>query len=503
MPARHLRCLALSSSALCALTLAQPAAASCVESVDVSGNPVLTCAGTGSDRVNDDRSDLTVMVTDSGEIVRENGRAVQFGGDRVTVDNAGLIESRGDNDGIRSSGSDLTVDNAGTITGTDRGIRLTDGEGRFTLFNRESGEIRSRRQAVRLDNDALLSGNLFENRGLIDSSEGRAIQSRGPGNVVINHASGVMRGGEEVIEGRMDFTVENHGLIALHGLDWDPDTRTWTNSGATEDEDGIQFASGMLDNHGVILATDDGLDIDEGTLLNRSTGVIVSAGPNDLRNSAAVDIDGILQDPGGPRDGEIPGPVTIVNEGYMEGPTGIAAALDAVHEIEIANSGTLIGRGGNAIDLAPGQGDTTIALFGMSVVQGDILFGNGGLNTLILGPFETGAAFDGTVSARGPGDLPGVFDVAFGDGVGIGDFYSYLFADDRFTLGMRAGADRLSFDLFGAAGFTLDGSRYAPDEFAALLRSGGVGVIPLPAGIWLLLGGLGFLAGLARARRTA
>lgn len=503
MPARHLRCLALSSSALCALTLAQPAAASCVESVDVSGNPVLTCAGTGSDRVNDDRSDLTVMVTDSGEIVRENGRAVQFGGDRVTVDNAGLIESRGDNDGIRSSGSDLTVDNAGTITGTDRGIRLTDGEGRFTLFNRESGEIRSRRQAVRLDNDALLSGNLFENRGLIDSSEGRAIQSRGPGNVVINHASGVMRGGEEVIEGRMDFTVENHGLIALHGLDWDPDTRTWTDNGATEDEDGIQFASGAVDNHGVILATDDGIDLDEGTVHNRATGVIVSAGPDGLRNAAGIDIDEELQDPGGPRDGDIPGRVTVINEGYIEGPTGIAADLDAVQPVDIFNSGTLIGRGGNAIDLAPGQGDTTIALFGMSDVQGDILFGSGGINTLILGPFESGAAFTGKVAARGAKDGPGTFEVSFGTGVGLDDFYGQLFGAERVALGLRAGADRLRFDLFGAAGFILDGSRYAPDEFAALLRSGGVGVIPLPAGIWLLLGGLGFLAGLARARRAA
>lgn len=449
-------------------------------------------------RLRNDDDDLKLTITPQGSVIVPNNDALDLRGNRQTVVNEGVVRGEGDNNALRARGSDLTVDNAGVFEGTDRGIRLSGGDGGFTLYNRETGEILSRRQAVRLDNDELLAGNRFENWGLIESTEGRAIQSRGPGNVVINHETGRMFGGEEVIEGRMDFTVENHGLIAIRGLEWDPETRTWTDSGATPDEDGVQFASGTVHNHGVILATDDGVDIDEGVVHNHATGVIISTAPDNIRGSAGIDIDEVLQDPGGPRDGEIPGKVTVVNEGYIEGPTGIAADLDAVQPIEIRNFGTLIGRGGNAIDLAPNQGDTLIELSGGSQVFGDILFGAGGNNTLAMGPFDDGAGIFSKVSAR----EGGTFEVVFGDGFTLSDILAYRLVADLFEMDLRAGSGRFRFNALGAAGFTLKGERFASADFATFLGDNGVAPIPLPATLPLLVAGFGGLA-LFRRRRAA
>jgi hypothetical protein len=426
---------------------------------------------------------------------------LRLSGEDQTVINAGTLansDTLTNTNAIEGTGNGLTVDNTGLIQSGDRAIHVLGGAADFTLINRAGGEILARRQAVRTEVETASPNGRVENHGLISSTNGRAIQMRGTASSVLN--TGTLIGGEEVIEGRLDFTVENHGLIAIRGVEWDPATRSWTDTGEVTDEDGVQFASGTLDNHGVILATDDGLDIDQGLVRNRASGVIVSAAPDDATGSSGIDLDNELQDPALDSLGlplPPPGLVTIVNEGWIEGPRAIGADRAAPQPVTILNSGTLIGRGGNAIDLAPIQGDTTIALFGLSAVEGDILFGAGGLNTLILGPFETGARIDGRIAAH---DGAG-FEVGFGAGIGFGDFSGQLLGDDRFALGLNAGTGGLRFDLFGASAFTLDGTRYAPKDFAALLRANGVGVIPLPAAGWLLLGSLGLLAGVARTRR--
>lgn len=507
----------LCATALAGGMLIPSAALAC--SVVVDDPTAFTCATDSTQRLRNDADGFALTVTGSIDVPNNDALDLRGDGQQVTVTATGTVRGGGDSNALRARGTGLTVDNAGTVEGTDRGIRLSGGNGEFSLFNRETGQILSRRQAVRLDNDDLLPNNRFENWGLIESTEGRAIQSRGPGNVVINHETGVLRGGEEVVEGRMDFRLENQGLIAIRGIDWDPDSMTWTDTGEVVDEDGVQISSGEVHNWGVILSSDDGVDIDEGLVHNYSTGVIISTAPDGIRDSAGIDIDEVLQDPGGRRDGEIPGKVTVINEGYIEGPTGIAADLDAEQPIEITNRGTLIGRGGNAIDLAPGQGDTSITLEGASDVRGDILFGGGGVNTLILGPFQAGAQMEGSISARPapedpfavlamarfstlssfPGTL-GAFDVVFDDAVGVSDVLGYLFRDDLFALQMRAGDGSVRFDLFGVQSFSLDQTDYAPESFAAFLSQNNVGVIPLPAPLWLLLCGLGMLAAVGRRR---
>jgi hypothetical protein len=519
MPGTKLPALATVLPALALLAFAQPASATCTAGTDAEGNPTFTCDGPVTTRQNRSTAGEIITITPDGSIDVPNNRALNLSGADQTVINEGLLRGGGDNDAIRTNASGLTVDNIGEIIASDRGIRLTGPSSSFTLFNREGALISARRQAVRLDQEVLPENNRIENWGTIESAEGRAIQSRGANTTVINHETGVLRGAEEVIEGRLDFTLENRGFIGIIGLSWDPVTRTWANDGAPtseeEGEDGVQFSSGRVDNWGVILATDDGIDIDQGVVHNHATGVIVSAGDDDIRDAGAVDIDEVLQIPlpGGNETFEAPGKVTIINEGYMEGPRAIVADLDAPQTIDITNTGTLFGRSGIAIDLAPGQGDTSIALSGGSRVLGDILFGGGGTNTLVLGPFETGATMQGTISAQmAPvavaslsgmlGGGLGAFDVLFDAELGLADFLRFLHRGERFLLDLRAGSGEIRFDLLGVNSFTLEGERYDPAAFAAFLSSNGVAVIPLPAAGWLLLGGLGALA-LLRRRRAA
>ncbi|WP_322893573.1 MULTISPECIES: autotransporter outer membrane beta-barrel domain-containing protein [unclassified Yoonia] len=330
---------------------AAPAYADCVPGGDAT-NPTLTCTASDTGNINDSRDNLAITVESDAELVRANGRPVQLDGSDQSVLNNGLIES-GNDDAIRGQGANLTITNAGTIRGGDRGIRLQDDANGFTLNNLATGRIFAEAQAVRLDEDNPLANAMITNDGLIQSTDGRAIQTRGPGGTVINR--GTLRGGEEVIEAREEFTLENRGLIALNGLDWDAATRTWTNNGATSDEDGVQFASGRADNYGVILGTDDGIDIDEGVIHNHETGVIISTGAaNDSENGGSgIDLDGTFEPTVGAARAS--GQMTIINDGYIEGVRAIGVADGHASPVTIRNSGTLRGRSDVAVSLGAGS----------------------------------------------------------------------------------------------------------------------------------------------------
>ncbi|GGY73123.1 hypothetical protein GCM10007071_20300 [Marinobacter zhanjiangensis] len=351
---------------------------------------------------------------------------MQLGGSDQSVNNLGLIES-GDDDAIRGKGANLTVDNSGTIRGGDRGIRLQDNADNFTLINQASGEIFARRQAVRLDNDDELKNADIKNYGLIESTDGRAIQSRGPGGTVINN--GTLRGGEEVVEAREDFTIENHGTIAIRGLGWDAAAGTWSIDGsvATDDEDGVQFASGEADNYGVILGTDDGIDLDEGRVHNHATGVIVSTGSasDPMDGGSGIDVDETFEPTVG--DDRAAGPLTIINEGYIEGVRAIGTDEASTSEISIENSGTLRGRSGTAIELGPDQGDSSLLLTGDSEIFGDVVFG-GGDDLLALDGLAPGLLIDGTFDG-GAGNN----SVLFND-YGLSDLLSFDITNDLIDL---------------------------------------------------------------------
>ena len=481
--------MAVSLTALCAY--AAPANAACEPGGD-AGNPTLTCTVTDAGPIDDGRDDLSVTVESGAELVDDN-RPVELTGANQFLDNLGLIESVND-DAVRGKGANLTVNNSGTIDGGDRGIRLQDDADGFTLNNRATGKIISVEQAVRLDNGDELENATITNDGLIESTEGRAIQSRHPGTRVINN--GTLRGGEEVVEARQDFSLTNTGIIAIRGLAWDASTPTWTNDNAPEDEDGVQFANGTLDNSGVILGTDDGVDLDEGTIINQSGGVIVSTGAagEPSNGGSGIDVDATFEPTVG---GDSPaGPLTIENAGYIEGINAIGTdpggdgEPSSSSELTILNSGTLRGRSGIAIQMVPTQGDSSLTLSGDSEIFGDVIFG-GGDDLLTVGDVTSGplinSVFDG-----GAGDNT----VQFTD-LMLGSVTSAIFATEEISLSLATNNGEISGDFTNFSSWQFgDENPLTTAEFRDAVPT--ATPIPLPAGLPLLITALGGLAWLRR-----
>lgn len=477
-------------SMLAALYNAPTMAATCIPGGTID-SPTLICTPTDSGNIDDDRDNLSVTVESGAEIVRASGRPVQLEGSNQSLNNQGLIES-GDDDAIRGKGVNLTIDNSGTIRGGDRGIRLQDDADNFTLINRESGVISAENQAVRLDNDFALENANITNYGLIESADGRAIQSRGPGTTVINH--GTLRGGEEVIEAREDFTLENHGTIGLNGLSWDADTKTWTNTGATDDEDGVQFASGEANNYGVIIGSDDGIDIDEGKVHNHASGAIVSTGSlsDPLEGGNGIDVDSLYE----PSVGEVreAGPLTIINEGYIEGVHAIGTDGASTSQITIENSGTLVGRSGTAIQFAPNQGDSSLLLSGNSEIIGDVIFGAGDDKLIIDGLTSTTGMLSTGIFDGGLGEN----SVFFND-FSLADILSFDMTDALIYMSFGIAGDELfsgKFTNFSSWTFGTDGS-FSTEALASEFMN--PSAVPLPAALPLFAFGLfGLWAGRAR-----
>ncbi|MFN4153317.1 MAG: VPLPA-CTERM sorting domain-containing protein [Paracoccaceae bacterium] len=466
-----MRFTALTTTAI--VMLAMPGAgfaATCVLGGDAL-NPTLTCAALGSTPENRALNNLSVVVTPTGSVTSSNRNAppLALSGTDVSVDNKGTIantDARGDTDAIQATGNRLTVNNSGTISSGDRAIHALAGfEGGLVVNNAEGGVIEARRQTIRTLGSA--PGSVITNSGTISSLNGRALQLRGQGTTVTNY--GTMIGGEEVIEARDDFTLTNYGTIILRdGID---------------DEDGVQFASGTVNNHGTIQGSDDGIDIDEGFIHNHATGRIISTGTG----GHGIDIDPVFdngRDPVRPS-----GKVTIVNEGYIEGPAAIGADEAAANSVHVTNSGTLIGRGGTAILFSPVQGDSFVSLTGGSEVYGGIKFGAGD-DVLEIKSLTSGKLLDGLADGGAGMNTVHLFNYL------LADIASFSIRDGIVKFGLNTAAGKVSgsftnFDnwLFG------DGRSYATSELAANFAP-----VPVPAGLPLLLGALGGLALLRRRK---
>jgi len=467
------------SAALLAAFVINPAdaAPTCVGTTLIDGTPVMTCSEAGSLPIADNRDHLQVLI-DTGAGISSNNRGappLNLGGDDQRVVNNGLIQNtdtRNNTDAIEVNGTNLSVVNNGEIRSGDRAIQVLGGDGGLSVEN--YGEIQSRRQAIRS-----LEG--FENaevinHGLIESQNGRALQLRGDGARVINY--GTMIGGEEVVEARGNFYMENRGSIVLRD--------------GINDEDGVQFASGALHNWGLIQGSDDGVDLDEGLVHNYASGRIVSTGDNNTRDSGGIDVDPVFDngvDPIRPA-----GSLTIINEGYIEGPRAIVTDLDSTASIDITNSGTLNGRSGIAIDLAPGQGDSTLKITGGSQILGDVLFGAGNDSVFID---ELSSDTLGTGVFDGGEGVNSVYFMSYA----LTDLFAFMFDGDRVELSLVTAFGDVGgvFRNFGFWSFQ-DGTRY--DTLALASYFDDTNVVPTPATLPLLLGALGGMWLAGRRRRA-
>lgn len=419
--------------------------------------------------------DGIVVVVDPGASVVSADRAtpaIALEGDGVSVDNAGQItqsDARNDGVAILGRGNGVTVTNSGDISSGDRAIVMQGGSN-LNVINKAGATISARRQTIRAEEDS--PGARVENFGTISSTDGRALQLRSFGATIFNY--GDLIGGEEVVEGRGGFYLENHGNIFLN----DP---------GIEDEDGVQFAGGEVLNFGSIIGSDDGIDVDEGRIENALGAVIRSTAPDANANSA-IDIDPVYDD--GVNPVRASGPLEIVNAGLIEGPSAIGSDDASASEVSITNSGTLLGRGGTAIRFSETQGDSALTLTGESRIFGDVLFGAGD-DIVTIGQLTSGTLINGLFDGR-----LGLNTVIF-DGVGLGDLRSFTLTGDRVDLLFLSGADRLTgqFRNFGA--WVVDGRSFSAAELADEVS---LAAVPLPAGLPLLLSALGGIALLRRRR---
>lgn len=456
----------LSTTALAALSLAAlPAQAACVDD-----GTTLTCTGPGNAAIVDATDGQNFAIEPGAAVGPLAGIALTLSGDDQSVLNEGLIESL-DDEAVRTTGARLTFDNAGDVRATeDRGIRLQAGANDSTIINRAGATILSQDQAIRADNGDDIRNLRVENAGTITATDGRAIQSRGAGTTVVN--TGLIEGGEEVIEARIDFTLENRGTIRII----DP---------TIADEDGVQFASGRVDNYGLIQGTDDGIDVDEGTIVNHAGGVIRAQPAPGEGGGNGIDADELLQD-----DilGDLPvGVLRIENAGLIEGPKAIAVAEGRPAAIDVVNSGTLRGTSGTAIEFDPGMDASTLEIFDHSMIFGSVLMTDNE-DTVTVGALSSGQFTDAFFDGRG-GD-----DTVLLDGYGLADITRFVVSGDSARLTLATLAGNVTGEFRNFEFWNVGGTALSTADLAA------VAPVPLPAGLPLLGAGL---AGLWALRRRA
>lgn len=458
----------LSTTALAALSLAAlPAQAACTDD-----GVFLECSGPGNAAITDSTDGKTFVINPGAAIGPVPGIAMTLGGDAQTVINDGLVQSD-DNEAIVSTGANLIVLNSGEIKApSDRGIRLLAGADGATILNFAGATISSDNVAVGALNADNIADVFIENDGLIESRNGRAIQSRGPGTTVINSETGMILGGEEVIEARTDFTLENRGTIMIG----DP---------TVDDEDGVQFASGRVDNYGLIQGSDDGIDVDEGTIVNHAGGVIQSIPPATDPGGNGIDADELLQDPVG---GNKPaGLLTVENAGHIQGRNAIGVDEDRTAAINIVNTGTLRGTTGVAIGFNARMDASALEIFDASMIFGDVLLTDSD-DTVTIGALSSGQFTDTFFDGRG-GD-----DTVLLDGYALGDITRFVASGPIAKLTLATLAGNVTGEFRNFEFWNVGGTTYSTAELT------GLAPVPLPAGLPLLGAGLAGLWALRRRR---
>lgn len=450
---RHLLFLTVSATALAFGATAQAAC--------VSAFPNVTCSGTTTGGFTDPTSGLIITVAPGATVENPGGDGFRVRGDTISLTNNGTIEASGDAIDSEGGTTGFTLVNTGTMTSGGRGL---DARPKANVAVTNSGTIAAGNDGIDTGNGATIT-----NSGTITmtSADSKAIDV-GNGSTVTN--SGTIESGFADVEGietGNNSTITNSGIIRVTDDALNPGERiTVTNSGIIE-------ATG----------TGDGIDIDSGTITNEATGQILSA------NSSGIDY-----------DASVVAISTIDNSGLIRGAVGVEVELglgvdpaNTVGQHVINRSGgTIQGTGGTALVL--GAGMDMVHLFEGSSLIGltdlgdddDLLRFSG--TSFLTGSF--GSLFDG-----GPGTDTVQFDFS------VSNITSILFSNDILTfsfLGLDAldGLRLTRFETFVFANQSFDQTR--------LLEEFGVNAtpIPLPAGVWLMLGALAGLAGLKR-RRTA
>lgn len=442
------------SSALALFVLAAPAFADCTPLVPDDGE-TLTCTGTDIDGINQGLIDngnldeITVNVTAGAMLdnIASSDVTVELDDDAViNVAAGGAIRATAGDHAIKLDKRGF-VGNAGLISGGKDGINLGD-RGRVE----NTGTILAGDDGVQADD-----GLSFSNAGLL-SAQDEGINA-GNGATVVNGLGAVMQAHDDAVKVGVNAVVRNFGVIENIGTD------------LSDPQDGIDIDQGVIENHGVIKSTlDAAIDYDAGAFadsLISNTGTITG--------SYAV-----LTDPG-----NLSGQV-VTSSGSMTGTIGTAMQLG------LGQDRVSLLAGSNTIGDIDMGGDADLLQFSSALsFSGAVLMGAG--DDLVS--FDTMALFDADWYAD---NSKGVFG---GLGVDTLSFAASAAEFDALVSISWLSGNSFVFDFAGAETaitftdfeyLTLAGETYAMSDYLP--------AVPLPAGIWLMLSGLGGLAAFKRRK---
>ncbi|KPP84745.1 MAG: hypothetical protein HLUCCA08_12005 [Rhodobacteraceae bacterium HLUCCA08] len=401
-----------------------------------------TCTGTDLDGFKDGSDEITVIVDSGASVFGDDARAIDIDGDDTVLVNAGTIDATGAGKDAVRGGSGFYIYNTGDILGGADGIDARAGG--VTVIN--EGDITAVKRGLHIDDDGGVGGddNYVENYGSIVSTDNEGIEARDRATIY-NYAGALIQGYDDAVQVAEEAFIWNAGTILSTGIPGDPQ---------------------------------DAIDIDSGEIFNTATGQIIST------LDAAIDFDGSTI------------ASIITNEGLIRGRTGIVVETDPAEGANTAAQ-TVINAGGtiHALDgpaLSLGAGDDQFIDFS-GVVIGDGLFGEGEDLLAVEGldyadPFGgAGAIFDGGADT----DTVRFTGFAFDDIAGV----SLL--PEGFRLNLQNAGGGLEIALADWEIFQFQDpsgqNRYAEYDEAAI-RALAVAPVPLPAGMVLMLSGLGLLA---------
>jgi hypothetical protein len=282
-----------------------------------------------------------------------------------------------------------TVFNAGTIDGGTTGIYLYNG-GSVTNF--KGGIIAGGQYGIQAGyvGNTLANIATIENAGVISGGTDAILLTQG--GVVGNSATGTITGGTFGIDAPGIANVFNAGVITggatAIGLGAGGTvTNTGSISGGT---DGIVFTAGdpaFVDNAGRITGTTGvGIQLEGGTLINRSTGVIQGGAEGVIaQNGATIVNAGKIEDSPAPHHAGVVlyGQTSLTNlpTGTISGATGV---LVSGNQATIVDEGAIISTdGGDAIQILPTADPAQITLTSGSRLTGTI-DGGGTAGTITL-----------------------------------------------------------------------------------------------------------------------
>jgi uncharacterized protein with beta-barrel porin domain len=328
----------------------------------------------------------TLANLQSVQIINNAGATIQSAGDAVRITATTLA--------LTATGT-FSLDNAGTIRST--GVGANNGQaidfndlvsplGTVTITNRATGLISAAdADAIRAGNNSTVNnyGTIVANNGTPTSTGNDGIDFQGNSGTVNNFMGGSITGARHGITGTQPITVYNAGTITgLDGsginLDSGPTTTTSIeNHGTivgnlhTSDGDGIDVDGlVVINNYGKIQAVGVGtanlseaITVGGGTINNFAGGLITSA-----QRAITVDDSNL---------GNAFAPVTIYNEGTIQGDNGEAIKITSTFANTLTNKGIING------SVAMGNGSDTVNLYAGSSISGT-LDGNGGTDTINL-----------------------------------------------------------------------------------------------------------------------